>query len=297
MTDAGRNRAILCVLADGACFAVAAALIKATRSAGIPVVEMVVFRSAVIAAAMMAALALQGGVLAALRTRRWLGHAMRIVLGFAAMASSYYGYVRLPLASVTALNFAMPLFLTVLSVPLLGERVGWRRWAAVLAGFAGVLVIVRPWQAVAAGLPLVAVAVVMGGVVAWALTTITIRRLGAAGEGNATIVLLYSLGTLVLSAGLAVPVWVAPSPRIAALLVAAGLATAAAQWLMTEAYRGGEATSVAPFEYGAIIPASLLGALFWGEWPDGWTIAGVAILVAAGVYIWRRENALARTRR
>ncbi len=253
------------MLADGVCFAVAAALIKATRPAGIPVVEMVVFRSIVISLSMMAALQFQGGVRAALRTRRWLGHGIRIVLGFVAMASSYYGYLHLPLASVTALNFAMPLFLTALSVPLLGERVGWRRWAAVLAGMGGVLVIVRPWRAMAAAMPLAAVLIVLAGVVAWALTTITIRKLGAAGERNATIVLLYSLGSLVLSVGLAVPVWVTPAPRELALLIAAGLATAAAQWLMTEAYRGGEATAVAPFEYGAIIPASVLGALGWGE--------------------------------
>ena len=289
--SAARRRAILCVLGEGFCFAVAGALIKATRPAGIPVSEMVVFRSIVIVLAMSVLLRRGGGgLIGALRTRHPWGHALRTVLGFFGMMTSYLGYLRLPLATVTSLNFAMPLFLTVLSVPLLGERVGWRRGLAVLVGLLGVLVIVRPWRDASADMPLGIVALVLAGVFTWALTTVTIRRLGGAGERNATIVLWYSLGTLAISVALAVPVWVAPSPRDAALLIGAGLITAAAQWLMTEAYRGGEATAVAPFEYGAIVHATLLGALLWGEMPDGWSFAGVAVLVAAGLYIWRRET-------
>jgi drug/metabolite transporter (DMT)-like permease len=207
------------------------------------------------------------------------------------MYTSYIGYIRLPLATVTALGFAMPLCLTILSVPLLGERVGWRRGGAVLVGLLGVLVIVRPWRDARADTPLDAVALVLGGVVCWAITMITIRKLGGAGERNATIILYYCLGSLVLSLALALPMWIMPSPRDAVLLVAAGLVTSAAQSLMTQAYRGGEATLVAPFEYGAIVHATLFGALLWGEYPDGWSFSGIAVLVAAGLYIWRREAA------
>jgi drug/metabolite transporter (DMT)-like permease len=287
---AARRRAILCVLGEGFCFALAAALIKATRPSGIPLSE-VVFRSAVIVLVMAALLGRRGGgLLGALRTRHPLGHAIRTLLGFFGMTTSYLGYLRLPLATVTSLNFAMPLFLTALSVPLLGERVGWRRWLAVLAGFAGVLLIVRPWRGAASDMPLPVVALVLAGVFTWAISTITIRRLGAAGERNATIVLWYSLGSLVIALVLALPVWIPPSPRDSALLLGAGLFTAGAQWLMTEGYRGSEATLVAPFEYGAIVHATLLGALFWGERPDRWSAAGIAVLVAAGLYIWRRET-------
>jgi len=127
--------------------------------------------------------------------------------------------------------------------------------------------------------------------VCWALTMITIRKLGTSGERNTTIVLWYSLGSLVLSLILSLPVWVMPGPRDAALLIAAGLVSAAAQLLMTEAYRGGETTLVAPFEYAAIIHATLFGALLWGEYPDAWSFAGIAILVSSGLYIWRREVA------
>ncbi len=289
---AARRRAILGVLGAGFCFAVAAALIKATRASAIPTFEMVVFRSILIALAMMAVLRRQGGFLAALRTPRPGIHAIRTVLGFIAMTTGYVGYVRLPLATVTALGFAMPLFLTLLSVPLLGERVGWQRGCAVVAGLVGVLIVVRPWRAAAADTPMDAVLLVLAGVVAWALTMITIRKLGNAGERNATIVLWYCLGSLVLSLVLALPGWVTPSPRDCALLVAAGLVTAAAQLLMTDAYRSGETTLIAPFEYGAIVHATLFGALLWGEMPDGWTFLGIAILIAAGLSIWWREVAV-----
>jgi drug/metabolite transporter (DMT)-like permease len=287
-----RRRAILGVLGAGFCFAVAAALIKATKGSAIPTFEMVVFRSVVIALVMIAVLRRQGGVLAALRTPRPAAHALRTMLGFIAMTTGYYGYVHLPLATVTALGFAMPLFLTLLSVPLLGETVGWRRGGAVLAGLVGVLMVVRPWHAAAADTPVDAVLLVLAGVVSWALTMITIRKLGDAGERNATIVLWYCLGSLVLSLVLALPGWVTPGPLDAALLIAAGLATAAAQLLMTDAYRSGETTLIAPFEYGAIIHATLFGALLWGELPDAWTFGGIAILVGAGLYIWWREVAL-----
>lgn len=292
---AARRRAILCVLGEGFCFAVAAAMIKATRSAHIPLTEMVVFRSAVIVLVMAALLGRgSGGLLGLLRTRHPIGHAIRTLLGFFGMTTSYLGYLRLPLATVTSLNFAMPLFLTVLSVPLLGERVGMRRAAAVLAGFAGVLLIVRPWRDATAAMPPAVVGLVLAGVFTWAITTITIRKMGAAGERAATIVLWYSLGSLGIALVLAVPVWVVPSPRDTMLLLMAGAVTAAAQWLMTEAYRGGEATAVAPFEYGAIVHATILGALLWGEWPDATSVAGIAVLVTAGLVLWRQETRVER---
>jgi drug/metabolite transporter (DMT)-like permease len=292
LPSVARRRAILCVLGEGFCFVLAAAMIKATRGHGIPVSEMVVFRSIVIVLVMGAILVPgSGGPIGVLRTRHPFGHLVRTVLGVFAMFTAYLGYLRLPLATVTSLNFAMPLFLTVLSVPLLGERVGWRRALAVTVGLGGVLLIVRPWRDATAAMPPDVVALVLAGVFAWALTTITIRRLGGAGERAATIVLWYSLGSLAISLFLAVPAWVTPSARDVVLLLAAGLVTAGAQWLMTEGYRGGEATAVAPFEYGAIVHSTLLGALLWGEMPDGWSFAGIAVLVAAGWYIWRRETA------
>lgn len=288
---ATQRRAILCVLGAGFSFAVGAALIKATKATHIPVAEMVVFRSVVIATVMAFVLRRQGGIVEALRTRRPLGHVVRTGLGFVAMYTSFIGYLRLPLATVTALGFAMPLFLTLLSVPLLGEKVGLRRGAAVLGGLLGVLVVVQPWRDLPDEMPMDAVALVLAGVVAWAFTMITIRKLGTAGERNATIVLWYCLGALVISLVLAVPDWVVTGTRDTALLIAAGVASAAGQLLMTEGYRTGTPSVVSPFEYGAIVHATLFGMLLWGEWPDAWSFCGIAVLIGAGLYIWRMEAA------
>jgi drug/metabolite transporter (DMT)-like permease len=287
-----RRRAILCVMGASFLFAVAAALIKLLTGSHIPTAEMVLSRSAITSIVMLALLPRHGGF-AALRTRRPLGHAVRTLLGLFSMSASFYGYVTLPLATAIALGFAMPLFLTMLSVPLLGERVGWRRATAVLVGLGGVLVMVRPWRSATEATPLVSVAIVLAGVLAWAFWMITIRRLGALGERNVTIVLWYSLGSTVIAAVLAFPVWVPLGLIEACVLGIGGLIAAVAQLLMTQGYRSGEATVVAPFEYAAIIYSTALGATFWGEYPDIWSVAGIAILVGAGLYIWRREVVLA----
>lgn len=286
---AGQGRAILCVLGSGVAFSAAAALVKAIGH-DIPVVETVLFRSFVALLVLLPLLRRQGGW-AALRTRAPFGHVLRTLLGFVGMATSFYGYAVLPLATVTALNFAMPLCLAALAVPLLGERVGPVRLAALVLGFAGVLLILRPWAARSEALRLDALLVVLAGVVAWALAMITIRRMGARGERNVAIVLWFSFGSTVLAAFLAAPAWVWPAGWQWPALIGVGAISALAQMLMTEGYRSGETTLVAPFEYAAILHTTALGALFWGEWPGSWTFLGVAVLVAAGLLIWRQEAA------
>lgn len=290
-----RQRAILCVLGSSACFTLSAALVKAV-AADYPTAEVVLFRSLIAAAVLLPLLLHQGGV-AALRVRRVWPHVLRTLFGFAAMWGSFYGLGHLPLATNTALGFVMPLMLTLLSIPLLGEQVGWRRLSAVLAGLLGVLVMVRPWHAlegVAGGLPLMPTLFVLAGVVCWALAMITIRRMGAEGESNAAIVLWFSLGGSVLAAIAAAPGWITPLGWELIALVGVGLISAVAQLLMTQAYRTGESSLIAPFEYTAILYTTAMGMVFWGEYPDRWTWAGIAIIIAAGLYVWRREVVLAR---
>src|ERR1700722_6665287 len=287
---AARRHAIVYVLGASATFTLGSALVKAL-TAEFPVLEIVLFRSAVGFLAMLPMIMRHGG-LAALKTRRPVGHVMRTVYGFIGTVTSVYGFGVLPLVTVTALGFAMPLFLTILSVPLLGERVGPRRVTAALVGLGGVLVMLRPWQINAEPMPLGAVAIVMAGVVTWSLSMINIRQMGDAGEKNVTIVAWYSLGTAFLAAFGCISGWVTPSPRQFAALVCSGLLSGIAQLLMTEGYRAAETTLVAPFEYGAIIYATVLGIAIWGEWPDVWSLAGVAVLIASGLYIWHREVTL-----
>ncbi len=283
-----RRHAILCVLGASACFSVVSALIKAVAT-DIPAFEIALFRSAVVGLAVLPLLHRRGGLGLLLRTRNPWGHVMRTGFGFTGMVTSFYGYAHLPLATNTALGFAMPLFLTILSVPFLGERVGWRRVTAVLAGMLGVLVMVQPWQASSAALPLVPVLVVLAGVVCWAFSMISIRRLGAGGESNEAIIVWFSIGSTLLAALCAAPFWIAPTPAQLLGLAAIGLGSAAAQMLMTEGYRSGEATLVAPFEYGAIVYTTIMGMAIWSEFPDAWDALGIAIIVASGLYVWHRE--------
>jgi drug/metabolite transporter (DMT)-like permease len=287
---AARQHAILYVLAASAVFTLGSALVKAL-TVDFPVLEIVMFRSIVGFVALLPMI-VRGGGLSALKTRRPVGHVMRTVYGFIGTVTSVYGFGVLPLVTVTALGFAMPLFLTIVSVPLLGERVGPRRASAVLVGLAGVMVMLRPWHVDATSMPLGAVAIVLAGVFTWSLSMINIRQMGDAGERNVTIVAWYSLGTAALAAFGCITDWVTPDPWQLATLVGAGLMSGLAQWLMTEGYRAAETTLVAPFEYGAIIYASVLGIAIWGEWPDVWSLLGIAVLIASGLYIWHREVTL-----
>ncbi len=287
---AARRHAILYVLAASATFTVGSALVKAL-TLDIPVLEIVMFRSTVTFVAMLPMIMRRGG-LSALKTRRPVGHVMRTIYGFIGTVTSVYGFGVLPLVTVTALGFAMPLFLTIVSVPLLGERIGPRRATAVVVGLVGVMVMLRPWHVDADSMPLGAVAIVLAGVFTWSLSMINIRQMGDAGERNVTIVAWYSLGTASLAAFGCITEWVTPSPWQFAMLLSAGLMSGFAQWLMTEGYRAAETTLVAPFEYGAIIYATVLGVAIWGEWPDVWSLVGIAVLIASGLYIWHREVTL-----
>lgn len=288
---AARRRAIMCVLAASAIFSLGAAFVKALTES-VPIIEIVMFRGYIGFLAMTPVLWRHGG-LAALKTRQPSGHILRTVYGFFGTVSTVYGFAFLPLVTVTALGFAMPLVLTALSVPLLREKVGWRRASAILVGFGGVLIILRPWEAAASGsAELGAIAFVLAGVVTWALAMITIRKMGEAGERNVTIVAWYTLGTALLATIGTIPVWITPTvPQLLALL-AAGVMSGVAQLLMTEGYRGGETTLVAPFEYGAIVYTTILGIAIWSDYPDAWDFTGVAVLIGAGMYIWHREVTL-----
>ncbi|MSP05353.1 MAG: DMT family transporter [Acetobacteraceae bacterium] len=287
-----RRRAIFLVLAASALFTFSSAIIKSIGPA-IPALELIAIRSLFALIPLLPLFARHGGW-SALRTRHWGLHAQRTIYGFIGMITAIHGYVALPLVLVTALGFVMPLFLVALSVPLLGEKVGWRRGTAVVVGFLGVLVMVRPWLVFGAGapVPLLSVAIVVGGVATWALAMIVIRKIGHAGDESVTITAWFTIGGAVMAGVLCVPVWVTPTWAQFLSLAAIGLVAGLAQVLMTEGYRTGETTVLAPFEYGAIVYATALGMGFWGEMPGVWDIIGIVIIVASGLYVWHREATL-----
>jgi drug/metabolite transporter (DMT)-like permease len=235
-----------------------------------------------------------------LRTARPWGHVWRGAMGVSAMFCFFLSYKLLPLSDAIALGLSGPIFLTVLSVPLLGEKVGLRRWSAVIVGFIGVLVMTRPGSGVfetAALVPLLAA-------VFYALAMISIRRL-AQTEPPTTIVFYFTLFA-VLASLITLPLgaidpdlaWQWPAgPREFGLLVLIGVMGGCAQIALTIAFRRGSVSLVAPFDYMALVYGFLIGFFLFEEVPDAYLIVGGLIVVGSGIYIIHRETYLARQRR
>ncbi len=226
---------------------------------------------------------------AALKTRHPGIHALRAVAGGGAMICGIAALDKLPLADFTALSFAQPLFAVILAILVLGETVGWRRWGATLAGFLGVVIMVRPGSGSFDVDALLAVAMALGIAVA----VILAKRLPAE-ESQVTILLYFSVTTALVFAAPALAVWRTPTLPEALGLVGFGLGGLITQALMIAAYRTGEASVVAPFDYSKLIVAGILGFALFGEVPDRWTVAGAAVIVAATLYIARREAVLGK---
>ena len=227
-----------------------------------------------------------------LKAHNPLGHLMRSLVGLASLGGYFYAFPRLPIATVVAISFAAPLFVAALSWPLLGERVGPRRVVAILVGFSGVLVILRP---TAAGFD-PTVVVVVAATLLYSLVMIFMRRLNRT-ETPSAIVFYYLTSSVVMTALVLPFVWVTPDLKGWLLLVALGLVGGLGQIAMTTAFRHGNAAVVAPFDYATILWATAIGWLAWGEWPGGHLWLGVAIIIASGLYITHREAQINRHRR
>jgi drug/metabolite transporter (DMT)-like permease len=188
----------------------------------------------------------------------------------------------MPLAESTAIFFVAPLIVTVLAVPLLGESVGGRRYVAVLAGFAGVLLIARPGGT----LPAAGVAAALVAAVAYSGYQILTRRI--ARHENAVTMVFYTalVGTAVMT--LALPwYWSGPMPdwRQALLICSLGIYGGTGHFLLTRAFRLAPASTLSPFQYVQLVWATLLGWLVFGQLPDGLSMAGGLVIAASGVAI------------
>lgn len=197
----------------------------------------------------------------------------------------FFAFTALPLTQVYAIIFATPLLITILAVPVLGERVRLRRWLAVLVGLLGVLVVLRPGQTDLGVGHLAALLAAVGG----ALASIVVRKIGQ--EERPVVMLLYPMMANFVLMGLALPFVYQPMPLTDFGLVAvmALLAWIGAR-LIIVAYLTGEAAIIAPMQYSQIIWASLLGALFFDEGIDRATALGAGIIIASGLYIVLRES-------
>ena len=188
----------------------------------------------------------------------------------------------LPLSFVTVALFTSPLLVALLSAPVLGERVNARQWIAIAAGLAGVLLIVRP---TGAGFAWVMLLPFCSAATNACRDTYT-RRLS---RTDSSISVLFWSGVMVIVAGMCtLPFgWTAVDAAGAGWFVAAGLFNAAAHFMVIEAFRLGNAATVAPFRYSGLLWAMILGYLLWHEVPDVWMLSGAAVIVAAGVYMLR----------
>jgi len=217
---------------------------------------------------------------------RWGLHLARGVLAIVMLASFAYALRGMPLAGAYTLFFIAPLVITALSGPMLGERVGPRRWMAIGIGLAGVLVVLRPSGEGLASLPALAVLV---AATAYAVSAVLVR-VAHRSDSTQSLVFWMIVMTAVGAGALAWPDWVALRREDAWVIAGVGVAGFLGQVAITEAFRWGEASVVAPFEYSALAWGLALDLLVWGVLPDGWTFVGAGIIVASGLYLLRRER-------
>jgi drug/metabolite transporter (DMT)-like permease len=273
-------------------------------SGGYALHEIVLIRSVVGLAFMMVLILPFRGGLSAFRTQLLGQHLLRGLCVVISNFCFFLGLAALPLAEAVALFFVAPLLITALSVPLLGEKVGPRRWAAVCVGMVGVLIMLRPGSSVfhpAMLLPLIAA-------LSYALLHMMTRRMG--GTESAVTMTLYiqltfigvcAVSGLLLGHGrfaeqadaslaFLMRAWIWPEPGDWPLLIAIGVSSMLGGLLISQAYRTCEAAVVAPFEYVSMPLAILFGVVIFGEWPDSTAWAGIVVICGSGLYIVWRET-------
>lgn len=229
-------------------------------------------------------IALRGGFRQLTRVRFGM-HVARGVLGILALSLFAFGVRALPLSEAYAIFFVAPVLITVFAALILRERVGWRRWIAIAGGMLGVLIVLRPSGAAALTVPGLAI---LGTAVCYALSAITVRVLGRTDSTQSMV--FWLMAFVALGAGaLALPAW---QPMVAGdlpVLIALAATGSLGQWAVTEAFKLGESSVVAPLEYTALAWGVGLDWVLWQTMPAARTLAGAAVVIAAGIYLVRRE--------
>jgi drug/metabolite transporter (DMT)-like permease len=219
--------------------------------------------------------------------RPWL-QLVRVILSTLEVAAFFLATVYLPLADVITYYLAGPIFVTALSALVLREQVGWRRWSAILIGFCGVLIALRP-SAQTFSLPAL---IALGGSLSFAVLMLITRSLRATPD----IVMASSqfVGTFLLGAVMSPFGWVTPTPGSLVLFAAAGLISVTALFCVNRSLKLAPASVVVPYQYSMIVWAVIFGFVVFGDVPHPATIVGAAIIIGAGLYIYLRERSLGR---
>lgn len=192
-----------------------------------------------------------------------------------------------PLATATTIMFTSPLLVTVLSIPLLGEKVGARRWFGVAIGFLGAVVVVQPWAngfgGAGAGILFLLVAALFNA--NYQIITRKVRN-----DDPLTSLLYTATAGAIVSSAIVPWFWAWPSFFSWVQLVGTGVAGGLGHFCLIKAMTAAPASVVAPFSYSSLIWATIFGFVIWGDWPDLWTWAGAALIVGSGLYIFHRER-------
>lgn len=222
-----------------------------------------------------------------LKSARHVGHFWRAALGTTSMGLGFYAVTHLPLADATSIGFSTPLFVLVVAALFLGEKVRWRRWSATAVGFVGVIVMMRPGQAALDPVMLLALA----GAALTACAVSVVKNL----TGTESTMTMLSTFTLWSTSFMAIPaflVWRTPTLEEWGLAACMGVLATIGQSFIIRAYSAGDASAVAPFDYLRLPFSVVAGVWVFTEPVSWWTLGGAAIIVAATLYIARREARL-----
>ena len=197
------------------------------------------------------------------------------------------GIRTVPLATATTIMFLNPVLVTVLAIPLLGEKVGLQRWIGVFLGFLGAVIVVRPWQEGTGGYGYGVIFLLVAAVLNANYQILTRR---VRGDDPLTSLLYTATAGAVVTSCLVPWFWQWPKPIDWLLLMGTGLAGGLGHLFLIRAFRSAPASVVAPFSYSSLIWATIFGFVIWGDWPDLWTWAGAALIIGSGLYIFSRER-------
>lgn len=286
MTDASAShlRGILSMLLAVAAFSIMDASMKALAP-HYPPLEITALRGLTSLPLVLIWALVDGGPMQLVRVR-WPLHLLRGVLSVIMLVAFIYGLQTLPLAEAYSLFFVAPLFITALAVPILGEKVGWRRWLAIGIGLGGTFIVLRPSGEGVLSLGGLAVILAAGG---YALSAITVRVLGRTDSTQSMVFWMLAMLS-VFSLALAWREWVPVDAAHWKTVAILGVSGAIGQYGITEAFRRAPASVVAPLEYTALIWGLALDWFVWGTLPDRTMLAGAAVIVVCGLYLLRRER-------
>jgi len=296
------TQGVLCLVSALACLTVSDSIIK-WLSPELPLHQITLFRSCFALVIVMFIVQLEGG-LVTLKTRRPILHFVRGSMLVLANMFFFVGLAAMPLAETVVLFYTAPLFICILSQPVLGERVGLSRWLVIIVGLIGAIIMLRPGSEV---FKLVSLLPILAALSYAAMTMMT-RKLGIREKAGAltfyiqlAFIVISSITGLAIgdgsfdlydnkSLGFLLRAWAWPNSYQLQLLMLCGGIVSIGGYLISQAYRLGEASAVAPFEYASLPFALVIGFYLWGDWPDWHAFIGTGLIICSGLLVFYLEN-------